>query len=370
MKTALKIGIPLLLVLAAVFWLNRLYTKTVLVEPAAPGTAVNAVTGTVEIWANADLHIKAEHRGIIKDVPARVGEVVEAGAPLVVQSSEDLDLRIQQAEIRLESATARSNLESTHRIDLESLDEELEGVRLAVDLKQSPASRLSDLLRQRRKKAVQMELEEINLRESIRLFRNQLELLTLQKEQMTARAPFGGIVTEVFAIKGDLVNTGHNLIRFVSHGRFAMMELTEEDTFAVRKGQPVTLRLAGYPGRSFHGTVDALQQVADPDSKTRNVIVKVDEPDSVLTPGLTGEGYLVKDEREGSIIIPRRALIGNQVYCVVDGNVEVRTVTPGYLGLNKAEITSGLAEGDLVILEDQDLLEPGDRVRVVRSDER
>jgi RND family efflux transporter MFP subunit len=370
MKRWLKIGIPVLLIAAAVYFFNRQFTLTVLVEPAVTGTAVNAVTGTVEVWAYADIHVKAQNRGQIVETPVNPGDIVEAGDIIAVQESNQLDLQIEQVNIRLEAATDRDTLESTHAVDLESLDEQMEGVALAVELKQAPVSQLENLKRERRKREILYELEEIQERESRRLLENQLAQLSLQKDQMSTPAPFAGTIAEINAFKGDLVNPSQNLVRLVSHGRYVLMELTEEDYFGVRDGQPVTLRLASYPDRTFEGTVTRLEDVANSNSKTRNVIVNVDAPDNVLVPGLTGEGYLVKDERENSVLIPRRALIGNLVYVVNNGDVEVRRVQPGYLGLNKAEILDGIEAGDLVVLEDQNLLKPGDRVEVSEAGSR
>ena len=367
MKPWLKYGIPALVVLLAIFLFNRQLTVSVPVAEAETGTAVNAVTGTVEVLSYIDIWVKAQSRGTLIDNTIKAGQVVEEGDLLAEQDSEELDLRIEQVQIRLEAAEARSVLESTHFIDLQSLDEELEGVKLAVELKQSPLSRLENLQRERRKKEILWKLEEIQETENRKLLQNQLEQLLLQREQMSTYAPFGGIVAQVSAFKGDLVNANQNLLRLVAHGRYVVMELTEEDYFGVANEMPVTLRLASYPDRTFSGTVLRMEDVANATNKTRNVFVIVEAADSVLVPGLTGEGYLVKDERPGAVLIPRRALIGNLVYVIAGGRVEVRRVQPGYLGLNKAEILEGIEPGDQVVLEDQNLLKPGERVKAVTS---
>jgi len=362
MKRLLKVGLPVVVVVFGVWLFSRQWTLTVPVAEVERGLAVNAVTGTVEVWAYADIHVKAQNRGVITENPVAAGDRVEVGDVVAVQESDQLRLQIEQVEIRLEAARAREKLESTHRIDLESLAERIQGLELAVELKQRPASDLEDLRREQRKKEVLRQLEDIQQRESRRLLENQLAQLSLQMEQMSTRAPFAGTIAAINAFKGDLVNGGQNLVRLVSHGRYLIMELTEEDYFGVEDGQTVTLRLASYPDRTFEGKVSRLADVANANNKTRNVIVTVEAPDEVLVPGLSGEGYLVKAERENAILIPRRALIGNLVYVVSNGVVEVRRVQPGFLGLNKAEIRKGLEEGEQVVLEDQNLLKPGDRV--------
>ena len=363
----LKVTLPAVLLLV-LFWLaGRNLRMEVLVEPAVEGTAVNAVTGTVEVLANMDIRVKAKRPGqLVRNVIA-AGERVHEGDLVGLQDSTELDLQIEHVRIRLEAAEERAQLESINKIDLESLDAEIEGLRLAVELKQAPLSRLENSLRERRKKEIWWKLDEIQIRENVKVLRNQLEQMLLQKEQLSTTAPFTGTIVEINAFTGDQVNPGQNLVRLVSEGRYVLMELTEEDYFGVEDGQSVTLRLAGYPDRTFAGTVQRMAGVADSNTKTRNVFVQVHAEDDVLVPGMTGEGFLVKDQRAGAILIPRRALVGSFVYVVAGGRVEQRRVRTGYMGLLQAEILEGVAAGDDVVVEDQNLLKPGDRVRVSRG---
>jgi RND family efflux transporter MFP subunit len=217
-------------------------------------------------------------------------------------------------------------------------------------------------LRDQKKTEIYLTLEAIQEEENLKYLASQQKQLELQKEQMVTTAPYGGTVVEFNAFAGDLVNAGQNILRLISHGRYIVMELTEEDYFGVKDGQSVTIRLASYPDQTFEGTVVRLEDAANAGNKTRNVIVTVNVADTIMVPGLTGEGYLIKGERENAVLIPRRALIGNLVYVVSGGQVEVRRVQPGYLGLNKAEILEGIELGDLVILENQNLLQEGDLV--------
>lgn len=366
MKRIIQICLILGLLVGIGFYFSRMFIPTVFVAAAVTGKAVNAVTGTLEVFAHMDIEVKALHRGVLLAPPVFPGQRVKTGDVLARQASEELDLRIEQVQIRLDAARARGDLESRAKIDLETLREQLTGVEVAVRLGQTPGTRLNDLKREERKLAVNFGLEQINDREQLRLLENQLEQLVLQKDQMTTLAPFDGTVAVLKAFEGDLVNGGQSLVRLVSQGRFVMMELTEEDYFGVRDGQRVTLRLASYPDRAFEGHVSRLEDIANAENKTRNVIVNVDANEAELVPGLSGEGFLVKGERDDAVLIPRRALLGNVVFVVVDGRVEQRTVQAGFVGLNQAEIVSGIEAGELIVLEDQNLLRPGDKVKVER----
>lgn len=364
MKLSWKILALIGLGLFALLLVRRAWTPTVEVAAATKGTAIHAVTGTVEVLSYADIHVKAEGRGEIVRMAVQPGQAVEADEVIAEQASEDLDLRIEQVQIRLEAAMARDELESIHSIDVASYDAEVAALELAVKLNQRPASQLEKLRRDRRKSQILAELELIQETENRRLLENQLAQLQLQRANTVTRAPFAGIVATQQAFKGDLVNGGQNLVRLIAHGRFLMMKLTEEDYFGVADGQSVTLRLASYPDRTYSGKVTRLEDVANAADKTRNVIVTVEAPDAELVPGLTGEGYLVKSERTGAVLVPRRALMGDRVTVIEGGKVRERRVRPGFLGLREAEILEGIEPGDLVVLEEQTLLRPGQRVRV------
>ncbi len=58
-----------------------------------------------------------------------------------------------------------------------------------------------------------------------------------------------------------------------------------------------------------------------------------------------------------------RALLVDQALIVKAGIVHARTVQAGYRTLDFTEAVSGLADGDHVVLSDQDKLHPGEPVR-------
>ena len=89
----------------------------------------------------------------------------------------------------------------------------------------------------------------------------------------------------------------------------------------------------------------------------------MDLPPEKLVPGLTGEVTIKIDERKSDTIVPRRALRNNQLLVVSGGRIELRNVKVGYVALNEAEILSGVKKGELVVSDELDQFQPGDRVR-------
>jgi hypothetical protein len=83
-----------------------------------------------------------------------------------------------------------------------------------------------------------------------------------------------------------------------------------------------------------------------------------------LIPGITGEVTIETGRHAAKAIVPRRALLNDNVYVVKDGKVELRPIKKGYVWLTGAEITEGLEPGEQVIVEDLDTFREGDSVKV------
>ena len=121
---------------------------------------------------------------------------------------------------------------------------------------------------------------------------------------MQITAPFDGEIVEVYGVVGNQLGRNVNILRLVAPGRFTEMELNEEDFNGAAIGQRVTLRLASYGNREFQGKVTNIAATADAEKKTRKLFVEVFGDQKLLVPGLTGEAYLVKQERPNAVKIP------------------------------------------------------------------
>jgi hypothetical protein len=60
------------------------------------------------------------------------------------------------------------------------------------------------------------------------------------------------------------------------------------------------------------------------------------------------------------------ALVGS-LYVVTGGVVELRQVRTGFTSLNDVELTEGLTEGELLIVDRLDIFRAGDRINTVSA---
>ena len=284
---------------------------------------------------------------------------------IVARQDAEISLyRLEQERARYEAARALLELPLSRSFDVSALTKEIEALALEVQLGQTPKSRLEQNKRELEKQKALLKEEQIRRLENVGVLKARLSELEFDLGRMTIKAPFAGVVTNLYVGKGSLLSPRTAIVRIVSSKRMIEMTLNEEDFDGADLEQTVMMRLASFGNREFSGSVESIEATADPEKKTRKLFVRVDSNEAEMVPGLTGEGYLVKGERVDAIKIPRRALRGRRVWVYSNGVVEPRQVEVGFLSLHEAEIVAGLEVSERVVVADQDLLSEGLEVRL------
>jgi len=133
-------------------------------------------------------------------------------------------------------------------------------------------------------------------------------------------------------------------------------------------GEEAKVTFLPYGDTEFDGKVSKILPTSDPETQRHLVFVDVAmDAAHPLVPGINGEVIIIVGRRHADAVVPRRAVFdldGKNVFVVKDGRVELRKVATGYLWSRGAEILSGLAPGEQVIVDELETFHPGDRVRV------
>jgi RND family efflux transporter MFP subunit len=209
----------------------------------------------------------------------------------------------------------------------------------------------------------QLALEKVRDEEDLATDENTLKKNKLELERMTIKAPFDGVVSVVNAHPGDLINPGDPIITMITTDRIVEAKISEENFANIRPGEKVSVRFLPYGAWVYNGTVTKVLPTADPETQRHLVdLVVTDIEPEKLIPGITGEVSIEVGRHPAKSIIPRRALLNENVYVVKNGRVELRQVKKGFVWLTGVEILEGLEPGEQVIVEDLDSFHDGDSV--------
>ncbi len=185
----------------------------------------------------------------------------------------------------------------------------------------------------------------------------------------TLRAPFSGVLGLRAVSPGELVNPGDKIVT-LDDISIVKVDFSVPETYlsTLAKGQEIVAKTAAYPDRTFTGIVRTIDTRVDP--VTRAIVVRAEIPNEsgLLRPGMLMTVELIKNRRH-SIALPEETLVpmGERqfVFIVKDGKAEQRWVEIGSRRPGEVEISSGIAEGEVVVREGTNRLSPGAPVRVV-----
>lgn len=171
------------------------------------------------------------------------------------------------------------------------------------------------------------------------------------------RTPIAGSVYSIPVSQYDYVPAGDDLIYVADLTKLRVTAYFDEPEIGnLAAGQPVSIVWEAKPGKVWHGHISVAPTTIITYG-TRNVgecLIDVDDANGDLLPNTNVTVTVTTAERRHVLTVPREAVHSdnNQQYVLrVDGHQLVRTpVSVGIFNLVRAEITSGLSEGDTVAL--------------------
>jgi membrane fusion protein, heavy metal efflux system len=178
------------------------------------------------------------------------------------------------------------------------------------------------------------------------------------------RSPIQGVVLDVNTGSGELQRSLDNATAIATIANiddvWVIADLYPRDVQAIRRGQPVEVRVSGYPDTVYHGIVDNISDAVDPTTLTLKVRVVLPNPHHRLKPQMYAT-ISVTNESRNAIVVPATAVIrdGINTYVYVqtgDHQYQHRDVSLGATHDTTVEITKGLNEGDRVVSTGAELL--------------
>jgi len=185
-------------------------------------------------------------------------------------------------------------------------------------------------------------------------------------------APFSGLTGLRRISVGALVEPG-TVITTIQNDKTMKLDFAVPSAFlsTLRPGLQIEARAAAYDGAVFKGTVSAVDNAVDEDTRSITVRAELPNSDGKLKAGMLMTVELMKNPRK-AVVVPEQSLImrGNQKFVyVIDPQaeaptVEQREVVLGARRPGKVEIVKGLSAGEAVVTHGIVKVRPGQKVRI------
>lgn len=347
------------LITALVLWLGRSKPVEVIVKQAGIGlvqdTVANTRAGTIEACRRAG--ISPSIGGQISKLPVKEGDTVETGQVLMELWNEDQAAQYKLAQSEAKSARAQARqacvvaevakreAERQHQLRNKGLSSEE-----VVDKTDGEA------------RAQQAACDAANA--SVEVSQARLSVVEAALDRTRLSAPFAGTVAEVNGEVGEFVTPSP--VGIPTPPAVDLMDISclyvsapidEVDAPEIRVGMTAKISMDSIPDTKFDGKVRRVAPyVLETEKQARTVDVEVDflcpEDCRNMMPGYSADIEVILKSQENTLRIPTEALLeGNKIILFgADGVLHEREVETGLSNWEWTEVTSGVAEGDEVVV--------------------
>jgi RND family efflux transporter MFP subunit len=200
-----------------------------------------------------------------------------------------------------------------------------------------------------------------------------LATLRQNRDYALVTAPFNGVITRRNVNVGDLVqanaNTGTDMFTLMNEDVLRIqLYVPQDQAFGVAPGVEAILRVPEMPDREFPGKVTRIADALLPGTRTLLTEVDVPNPDHALTAGVYCTVELKIPRKIPSLIVPAAAIVFNSkglnVWVVEDGVARMHRVTEVRDFGTTVDVSTGVRDGDQVILNPPVDLTEGHKVKV------
>ncbi len=222
------------------------------------------------------------------------------------------------------------------------------------------------------------EIQYLEAKTNYEAMQNSVDQLRSQLAKTVVRAPFSGVIDEIFTEQGEVVAPGQSrLFRLINlSDMYISAAVPESYLGSIKKGTEVMVEIAA-TGTSFESTVRQVGNFVNPNNRTFEIQVAVPSNNEQIKPNLIATVKLNDYTSEEAIIIPENVILKNSAgenvaYVVTKqtdstGVAERRILETGRSYDNSVEILSGLQAGELVITSGARSIQEGEQVKIAKQ---
>ncbi len=196
----------------------------------------------------------------------------------------------------------------------------------------------------------------------------QVEMLAQQIEDYVIKAPFDGIISEIYVSENEYIMFASPVIQIYKDEYYIVSNLLEDDLIFINKDTPVVIKFGGeeIKGsiRKIHPTIKSI--ISDLGVSQLKGVVEIDIDYEFSLLGKEVDIEFIIAENESTLTIDKNAIVkyngDNYVFLADNNKAVLQLVALGIKGNKRYEILEGLDEGDTVIINPSEFIEDGVKI--------
>jgi RND family efflux transporter MFP subunit len=290
-----------------------------------------------------------------------------------IESGQNVSVNIEAPgtihKILVEVGQKVSKGQTLARLDSEVLKNTIDEVQTSLDLASTVFEKQEKLWNQKIGSEIQY-LEAKSRKEGLKQRMNALEA---QRDKYIIKAPFTGVVDEIFYKEGEMGNMIMPLLRLVNLQKvYVVADISEDYLGTVVPGISVK---AVFPtsDRAYEATISRSGSYIKANNRTFKIYVDLNNEDGSLKPNLLGILHIKDFEQDSAIVVPtssiqQDALGGEYVYVLEKEDkriIAIKTpVTTGMAYGTETMIIQGLKGSEEIVLKGARNIKDGQEVKI------
>ena len=356
----------IVLVAVAFQFTREQFKRDAIVSSVEKGSIRDSVSGNLKVLPTLSFQLRSETQSKVKYaalIPFGKPIKVDVNQTLFLMDTTDLDRSLERTLLSQSSHQKRLSSGSSTELILKLEEKSLGALKTLFEENgkdvsefqlESKENHVERLRRQR-------EHEIISNEETSKSLKLEIERIKQELKKRKIISPIEGTLITSSVKKGDTIFGGQILGEIQSNDRIIEVTLNEEDFAGIKEGQKVGVTIFSFGNEILEGVVSTLSASVNSANGHRKLFVELDS-NYTLPVGSSGRAEIIKQEIQDTLIIPRKALLGNSVFAVRDGKALQVKVETGARNLEYVEIKKGLKANDLVISETPHLFYDGEQV--------
>jgi membrane fusion protein, multidrug efflux system len=252
------------------------------------------------------------------------------------------------------------------RVDDAGMSQQLASIQTQYELAKTTFERQKRLWDQK----IGSEIQYLQAKTQMVSLQKSVAQMKAQIEKTLIKAPFSGVIDEVFVERGQVVSANpQGLMRIVNLSN--MYVSTQVPETYVGKLQVGTLVQADITsvGKTYQGKIRQVGKSINPANRSFGIEVSVPNPEGLLRPNQVAKLKIVDYTNKSAIVVPANVIQQDAegskfVYVVNNTNGKTGTakkvmVKLGQSSNNTTEIISGLNKGDVIVSEGANTVSEG-----------
>jgi HlyD family secretion protein len=272
------------------------------------GVIEQTVTATGQLNAVVTVLVGSQISGIIQSLGADFNDQVKEGQIVAQLEPTRFKANLEQARASLKNAQAS---QARAVVNLAVAKREYDRARALADQKVIGESELEELKAKYDLAKVEVQAAEAQVAQS----RAQVGMAQVDLERTTIRSPISGTVLQRAVDVGQTVAASLSApTLFTIAQDLSKMEVRaavdESDVGKLREGMEARFAVDAHPGREFAATIHQIRSNPNVQQNvvTYDAILRVDNPEGRLRPGMTASVRIVTERREDALRVPNVAL--------------------------------------------------------------